>query len=280
MPGAGAVFDAPLDGLHGIRVWLDRSAEATVLSLHSVQPDGSMGPELLRVPGSAGGGLDMTTYAFDALPDSAGHRYAFILTCPHCSPADEPRMLVADAHRGPGDFLQGGQMNFHRTAAFSLMYDPVPDAAASETQVTPSNPSPGSWRVQTRGGRPSIVTLAESYFPGWSVRVDGRPARLLQVDAAFMGVVVPAGEHTVTFRYSKPVTAGVGLAVTLATLVLAGVVLFRRERFARSRGERAQWLRLGAPGPGAGAAPGATARAAPPSPDGSSRDAGDAAHTV
>jgi hypothetical protein len=230
VPGGGAVFDAPLNGLHGIRVWLDRAADGTELSLHSVNPDGSVGAELLSVAGAGGDGTDMTTFAFGPLPDSAGHRYAFILTCPHCSPADEPRMVVADAHRGPGDLLEGGQVNVHRAVAFAPVYDPMPAAAASDTQVAPSNPAPGLWRIQTQGTRSSVVTLAESYFPGWSVRVDGKPARLLQMDAAFMGVVVPAGNHTVTFRYRKPATAGVGLAVTFATLVAGGVVLFRRKR--------------------------------------------------
>jgi hypothetical protein len=244
VPGGGAVFDAPLDGLHGIRVWLDRAADGTELSLHSVNQDGSIGPELLTVPGAGGDGTDMTTYAFGALPDSGGHRYAFILTCPHCSPDDEPRMLVADAHRGPGDLLQANQVNPHQAVAFSLVYDSMPEAPASDTPVTPTNPSPGLWHVKTHGTRSSIVTLADSYFPGWSVSVDGRPAHLLQVDAAFMGVAVPPGDHEVTFRYRKPPVAGVGLAVTFVTLVLAGIVFFRRRGPGAPARAAAQPLRL------------------------------------
>ena len=263
-PGGAAVFDAPLNGLHGISVWLDRSADGTELSLHTVQPDGSIGPELFRVPGSAGDGTDLTTFAFDALPDSGGRRYAFFLTCPHCSPADDPRMVVAEAHRAPGDLLQNGFVNKGRAVAFSLDYDEMPEVAPSGTELTPSNPSPGVWRVQTQSTKASIVTVAESHFPGWSVEVDGRPARLLQVDAAFIGAVVPSGHHVVTFRYHKPAAAGVGLVITFATLVLAGVVLFRRERSRRSRREPVQPLRL----------------VGSEEPAGPGGGAGDAAHTV
>jgi uncharacterized membrane protein YfhO len=52
-------------------------------------------------------------------------------------------------------------------------------------------------------------TLDDAWAPGWSVTVDGRPARALQADVVMRGVVVPAGEHEIVWRYRVPVCASV-----------------------------------------------------------------------
>ena len=72
--------------------------------------------------------------------------------------------------------------------------------------------------------RPGYLVLADQYYPGWRVEVDGRPERLLRVDYLLKGVHLEPGEHTVRFRF-RPASFRVGLAVTLAGLVLllAGV---------------------------------------------------------
>ena len=49
--------------------------------------------------------------------------------------------------------------------------------------------------------RSGVVVLAASYDPGWTVTVDGVPAKTVAVAPAVVGVVVPAGEHKITFVY-------------------------------------------------------------------------------
>ena len=93
--------------------------------------------------------------------------------------------------------------------------------------------------VATSVGR-SLLVLADPYYPGWRVSVDGRPATVLPVDQAFRGVVLPAGEHTVTFSY---VDGDFRLGLLLAALTGAGLVgmplaagVLRRRRNATADG--------------------------------------------
>jgi uncharacterized membrane protein YfhO len=78
--------------------------------------------------------------------------------------------------------------------------------------------------------RPGVVVLADVFYPGWSLAVDGASARLLRVNVMMRGVAVPAGEHTLEFRY-RPASFHVGLAVSgagLTALAALGVTFARR----------------------------------------------------
>ncbi len=81
------------------------------------------------------------------------------------------------------------------------------------------------------------VVLADSYYPGWEATVDGAPARILRADCTLRAVAVPAGRHTVVFRY-RPRAILVGRLVSLAALllVLGGLVVTRRPRSAAPGG--------------------------------------------
>ena len=46
------------------------------------------------------------------------------------------------------------------------------------------------------------MVLSASFDPGWTVTVDGHPARTEMVAPALVAVTVPAGRHHVVFRYS------------------------------------------------------------------------------
>jgi hypothetical protein len=83
-------------------------------------------------------------------------------------------------------------------------------------------------RVSTSGA--ALAVLADPWYPQWHVYVDGKEADLVRVNHAFRGVRVPAGSHTVEFRYED---AWHWRGVVLSLLTLAGlgaVVLVRRRR--------------------------------------------------
>lgn len=73
------------------------------------------------------------------------------------------------------------------------------------------------------------LVLADSYYPGWKVEVDGQPAPLYRADYVYRAVAVPPGTHTVRFEY-KPWTFRIGAGVTLLTLVLCGGFLLKPKR--------------------------------------------------
>lgn len=68
-----------------------------------------------------------------------------------------------------------------------------------------------------RALEPGLLTFSEQYFPGWSAFIDGRQAAVEVWNTAFQSVRVPAGEHTVEFRYQSTYLAA-GAWISLATL--------------------------------------------------------------
>ncbi len=53
-----------------------------------------------------------------------------------------------------------------------------------------------------------MLTVARCWLPGWTVRIDGRPASVVRANLAGLGVVVPPGRHAVEFVYRPWTTAG------------------------------------------------------------------------
>jgi len=80
-------------------------------------------------------------------------------------------------------------------------------------------------KLKTKSTAASILLLNDKYDPMWQVWVDGKQAELLRCNFIMRGVQVPAGEHTVEFRFRADMktlyisVAGIGLA-----FVLIGVI--------------------------------------------------------
>jgi uncharacterized membrane protein YfhO len=79
-------------------------------------------------------------------------------------------------------------------------------------------------RAEVAGGATSLLVVSENLALGWHAKVDGKPAPIVPVDGALIGVFVPAGTHTVTLDY-LPKSFVAGGAVTAAALVAGALVL-------------------------------------------------------
>jgi hypothetical protein len=71
--------------------------------------------------------------------------------------------------------------------------------------------------VETRN--PTILVVAQAYFPAWRALVDGQPKPVWRANHAFQAVEVPAGTHQVILRYEDR-AFGWGLLVSVLTLAL------------------------------------------------------------
>jgi uncharacterized membrane protein YfhO len=81
-----------------------------------------------------------------------------------------------------------------------------------------------SYRVRYRAATPSLMRFSVPYFRGWRATVDGKHLAIVPVDLALMGVVVPAGDHELQFRFRSD-TFRIGAAITLAGLILCGLLV-------------------------------------------------------
>lgn len=109
--------------------------------------------------------------------------------------------------------------------AQSCLYDPVSIEKYAGSEVIVKS-------VQTCSG---WLVLADSYFPGWIAQLDGDDTHLYKADFNFRAVFVPAGEHSIRFKYS-PVSLRVGIIASFLgamVLVLAAAYLLW-QRFYRA----------------------------------------------
>ena len=77
-------------------------------------------------------------------------------------------------------------------------------------------------RIVIRAEGPGLLVVGEGYDPGFSARVDGRPARLLRVNADRIGVVLQEGTHRVVLTHRA---RGFGAGLLIAALTSVGLVL-------------------------------------------------------
>lgn len=97
---------------------------------------------------------------------------------------------------------------------------------------TPTQPvqrrfSPGSEAFDVDvGDRAAYLVVSATCYPGWRATIDGRRARLVRTNHAFLGMVVPPGRHTVRLTYS-PAAFRVGLYLSLvaAAATIAGLTV-------------------------------------------------------
>lgn len=82
--------------------------------------------------------------------------------------------------------------------------------------------------LQTRTAGAVLAVLQQAWYPGWTAFVDGKPTELLRANFAFQGVVLPAGDHRLEFRFTKPVAKGLlGLSL-LSFLGCLGLLAMAR----------------------------------------------------
>jgi hypothetical protein len=80
---------------------------------------------------------------------------------------------------------------------------------------------------------PALLMILENWYPAWEAEVNGQPVPIIRANHTFRAVPVPAGQSTVTLRYTPSALqagASISLAVMLLLLgvIVAGFVLERR----------------------------------------------------
>jgi hypothetical protein len=91
---------------------------------------------------------------------------------------------------------------------------PDPFAKAESMQVLE-----GKVAIRYTAASPSLLRLADAWYPGWVATAAGKPLEVLRVNHALMGVVVPAGSHEVVFEY-KPRRFRAGAMISGGALLL------------------------------------------------------------
>jgi hypothetical protein len=103
-----------------------------------------------------------------------------------------------------------------------LAQRPLSPGASGSARIVEDDPERVA--IEADANRRALLVLADVHYPGWKAEVDGEEVPIERVDYLLRGVVLPAGLHTVEFRY-EPVSWRIGWITSLvALLVLLGVV--------------------------------------------------------
>ncbi|MBI4022143.1 MAG: hypothetical protein HY372_02205 [Candidatus Andersenbacteria bacterium] len=85
--------------------------------------------------------------------------------------------------------------------------------------------------IAVNAPEPAWLVLTDSYTPEWHTYIDGEPRRPLTANSVWRTAFVPAGEHSVSFRYYSPAIALakkltlISLLATLGCLIAAHKVI-------------------------------------------------------
>ncbi len=100
--------------------------------------------------------------------------------------------------------------------------------------------APNKLEYKTSAANEQLAVFSEIYYPkGWNVYIDGNKTDLLRADYILRAVIVPAGEHTVTFEY-KPESYYMGARISaisssLLLLALLGGIIFYIMRYMKKK---------------------------------------------
>ena len=147
-----------------------------------------------------------------------------------------PRAFLVDRYRVESGstarrLLRDGGIDYIREILLETAPDAAsrPEAAASAIAVGAAvirRYEAEAVEIHTDAPGRRLLTLTDTWFPGWVAHVDGHEVPILRANVAFRAVAVPAGRHVVTFHYRpRSVRAGAWVSgASLAVIALFGAL--------------------------------------------------------
>ena len=123
-----------------------------------------------------------------------------------------------------------------RTAIFGKQQDikATLKTGTDEIRLTAYEANALSYEAETTGG---VALFSDIYYPGWQCTIDGQPTEVLRANYVLRAVVLPAGKHTIEFRFdpqSLHTTEAIAntslVALIVLLLALVGWEIYRRRQ--------------------------------------------------
>ncbi len=126
-----------------------------------------------------------------------------------------------------------GKSDLHNTAIVEKEFAATVDGYAKDTitgQILINNYAPDHLIFTSTSNQEQLAVFSDIYYPkGWNAYVDGKPVEHIRVNYILRGLMIPAGEHTIVFKF-EPTSYKYGQMIALISsiiiLLLVGYWLF------------------------------------------------------
>ena len=101
------------------------------------------------------------------------------------------------------------------------------------TKITQLESSANTISLEVMTVQAAWLVLADTWFPGWQVYLDGQRTEIYRADYLFRALEIPAGDHLVEFHYRPPsfIVGGLISGISLIILFYAGYRLRMNGRY-------------------------------------------------
>jgi hypothetical protein len=127
---------------------------------------------------------------------------------------EEDALLMLSGNIDPGTVIIEGSVGQANCESGGEASPQITGGNANQVEITVSSPQPG-W-----------LLLADTYYPGWQVYVNGKETTIYPADGMFRGVHLEAGRSQIQFVY-RPMWFFVGAGISVAAWLIL-IVLWRR----------------------------------------------------
>lgn len=83
--------------------------------------------------------------------------------------------------------------------------------------------------AEVRADGETFINMSQTYYPGWNAYIDGVKTELYEVNGIIQGAFVPAGTHTVEFRY-QPTIFYTGVFLSIAAIGICTAAAYYGEK--------------------------------------------------
>ena len=95
---------------------------------------------------------------------------------------------------------------------------------------------PDRLEYRYRSSEPGVMLFSEVYYPhGWKAMIDGKPVEHFRANWILRGMQVPAGEHTISFRFEPDKYLSARWVVTICSAVLVLLFVFLLFRYVQNK---------------------------------------------
>jgi hypothetical protein len=143
----------------------------------------------------------------------------------------EPEVTLARMQQG--EFDPRASVQLDRGGESGPGPEPPPGVRPAEILLY----APDRVELEVEAPRDGFLVLTDAWYPGWRATREGHEQEILRANALFRAVRVPAGRSRVVFEY-RPRSFRCGLALSAASLVLAGTVPLAARALRRGRSRR------------------------------------------